>query len=177
MFATTLKDPRRVWARPGASTTVTPMATSMSLMTTSLKSPTARKLLEDLDAELVGLYPDHPYPPPFGDEEAAGVGSVLIAYADRRAVGCGAIRRLDQTTAELLRMYVLPSSRGNGIGKLLLSSLEAEAVELGATRVVLEAGDLQHDAIGLYRSHGYIDEPGWLSQPNPHSIFMARSLS
>jgi len=99
------------------TTTVTAMATSMSLMTTSLKSPTARKLLEDLDAELVGLYPDHPYPPPFGDEEAAGVGSVLIAYADRRAVGCGAIRRLDGTTAELLRMYVLPTSRGKGIGK------------------------------------------------------------
>ena len=41
-----------------------------TLMTTSLSSPTARKLLEDLDAELVSLYPDHPYPPPFGDEEA-----------------------------------------------------------------------------------------------------------
>ena len=95
------------------------MGTSTSLMTTSLQSPTARKLLEDLDAELVGLYPDHPYPPPFGDEEASGIGSVLIAYRDRRAVGCGAVRRLNGDVAELLRMYVLPSARGKGIGKLL----------------------------------------------------------
>lgn len=146
-------------------------------MTTSLKSPTARKLMENLDAELMGLYPDHPYPPPFGDDEAAGEGSVLIAYSDRRAVGCGAVRRRDETTAELLRMYVLPSARGQGMGKLLLASLEAEAAEMGATRIVLEAGDLQHDAIGLYESHGYTPIPAWAENPNPHSIFMARSLA
>lgn len=145
-------------------------------MTTSLSSPTARKLLDSLDAELTGLYPDHPYPPPFGDDEAAGIGSVLIAYRDRRAVGCGAVRQLDDTTAELLRMYVLPTARGEGVGKLLLSALEAEAVELGAARVVLEAGDRQPDALGLYTSSGYSPIEAWISDPNPHSLFMAKDL-
>ncbi len=153
------------------------MGSSISLMTTSLKSPTARKLLEDLDAELVGLYPDHPYPPPFGDEEAGGIGSVLIAYHDRRAVGCGAIRQLEEGTAEILRMYVLPSARGRGIGKLLLSSLEAEAGDIGATKVVLEAGDRQPDALGLYESQGYTRRESWLTTPNPHSVFMERDLA
>lgn len=149
----------------------------MSLMTTSLKSPTARKLLEDLDAELMGLYPDHPYPPPFGDEEASGIGAVLIAYNDRRAVGCGAVRHLSEDTAELMRMYVLPSARGKGIGKLLLRSLEDEARDMGVTMVVLEAGDRQHDAIGLYASHGYDRIDGWLDDPNPHSVFMGKRLA
>ena len=149
---------------------------STSIMTTSLTSATARKLLEDLDAELMGLYPDHPYPPPFGDDEASGVGSVLIIYRDRRAVGCGAVRQLDDTTAELLRMYVLPAARGNGMGKLLLRALEAEASDLGATRVVLEAGDRQHDALGLYESHGYERTTSWLSEPNPHSLFLDKAL-
>lgn len=147
-----------------------------SLMTTSLTSPTARKLLEDLDAELMGLYPDHPYPPPFGDEEAAGLGSVLIAYTDRRAVGCGAIRRLDDGTAEVLRMYVLPSARQRGIGSLLLDSLEAEARAMGVTRVVLEAGDRQPDALALYESRGFQRIGAYVEDPNPHSIFMARDL-
>ena len=150
---------------------------STSIMTTSLTSATARKLLEDLDAELIGLYPDHPYPPPFGDDEASGVGSVLIAYRDRRAVGCGAVRQLDETTAELLRMYVLPSARGHGMGKLLLRALEAEAVDLGATRVVLEAGDRQPDALGLYQSHGYTRTAAWLDDPNPHSLFLDKTLA
>lgn len=148
-----------------------------SLMTTSLKSPTARKLLEDLDAELMGLYPDHPYPPPFGDNEAAGTGSVLIAYNDRRAVGCGAVRQLDDATAELLRMYVLPTARRKGIGAMLLDALEAEAAELGVSRVVLETGDRQPDAIGLYEKHGYNRIGGWIDDPNPHSIFMAKNLA
>lgn len=145
-------------------------------MTTSLSSPTARKLLQSLDSELMGLYPDHPYPPPFGDDEAAGVGSVLIAYRNRRAVGCGAVRRLDDMTAEILRMYVLPSARKQGVGKDLLAALEAEARDLGAVRVVLEAGDRQPDALGLYRSAGYVEISSWQQAPNPHSVFMERRL-
>ncbi len=147
-----------------------------SVMTTSLKSPTARKLLEDLDAELMGLYPDHPYPPPFGDEEAEGVGSVLIAYADRRAVGCGAVRRIDDATAEILRMYVLPSARRRGIGSLLLDGLEAEAADMGVTRLVLEAGDRQPDALALYAARGFVRTDAWAEDPNPHSVFMTRAL-
>jgi GNAT superfamily N-acetyltransferase len=147
-----------------------------TLMTTSLSSPTARKLLEDLDAELVSLYPDHPYPPPFGDEEASGVGVVLIAYQESRAVGCGAVRQLDKQTAELMRMYVLPSARGRGLGKLLLESLEAEARDLGVVRMVLEAGDRQPDALGLYQSQGYEPIEPWLEDHHPHSIFMEKPV-
>lgn len=132
--------------------------------------------MEDLDAELMGLYPDHPYPPPFGDEEASGTGVALIAYADRRPVGCGAVRMLDATTAEVLRMYVMPSVRRKGVGNLLLDALEREAAEMGAERIVLEAGDRQPDAIALYEHRGYEPCETWLDDPNPHSIFMARAL-
>ncbi len=152
------------------------MSTGTSLMTTSLNSPTARKLLEDLDAELIGLYPDHPYPPPFGDEEAEGTGSILIAYNDRRAVGCGAVRRIDERTAELMRMYVLPSARRRGIGGTLLEALEEIATEMGAQRIILEAGDRQPDAIALYEHQGYERTASWIENPNPHSVFMARPL-
>ncbi len=148
-----------------------------ALMTTSLKSATARKLMEDLDAELVSLYPDHPYPPPFGDDEASGIGVVLIAYRDNKPVGCGAVRRLDQDTVELLRMYVLPSARGTGLGKMLLESMEAEARDLGVSRMVLEAGDRQPDALGLYRSRGYVEIEPWLDDPNPHSVFMEKLVA
>lgn len=154
------------------------MTADISLMTTSLRSATARKLLVDLDAELTNLYPDHPYPPPFGDDEAKGVGSVLIAYHERRAAGCGAVRMLDRDAgiAEVLRMYVLPSARGRGIGRTLLQGLESEAAHMGARRVVLETGDRQPDALALYENHGYERIDAWVDNPNPHSIFMGRNL-
>lgn len=152
------------------------MGSALSLMTTSLRSPTARKLMAELDAELTALYPDHPYPPPFGDDEAKGVGSVLIAYQESKAVGCGAVRRLDDTTAELMRMYVMPSARGRSIGSALLQALEAEAAAMGATKVLLETGDRQPDALALYTRAGYVPTETWMDDPNPHSIFMERGL-
>jgi len=42
-----------------------------------------------------------------------------VARRDGQPVGCGAIRRIDQATGELKRMFVAPESRGLGIGKLL----------------------------------------------------------
>jgi putative acetyltransferase len=86
---------------------------------------------------------------------SAGDGAFLIAYLDDVAVGCGAIRRLDDATAELKRMYVSPCERGKGIGRALVKALEREACRLGATKVVLETGTRLAPAIKLYEAMGY----------------------
>ncbi|MDX6486853.1 MAG: putative acetyltransferase [Gaiellaceae bacterium] len=72
-----------------------------------------------------------------------------------RAVGCGGVCRFDATRAELKRMYVVPELRGAGLGRRLLVALEDEARALGYTGIVLETGDLQQEALGLYTSAGY----------------------
>jgi GNAT superfamily N-acetyltransferase len=83
-------------------------------------------------------------------------GVFLVVRDDRgRAVGCGGICRFDDVRAELKRMYVLPEERGRGLGRLVLERLEATARSLGYTGVVLETGELQTEALGLYRSAGY----------------------
>ena len=82
-------------------------------------------------------------------------GAFLAARIDGRAVGCGGICRFDETRAELKRMYVEPGSRGLGIGRSLLEALEEEARSLGYVAVVLETGDRQPEALGLYASAGY----------------------
>lgn len=71
------------------------------------------------------------------------------------AVGCGGICRFDETRAELKRMYVEPQSRGLGLGRRLLEELEVHARRLGYRGVVLETGDRQPEALGLYLSAGY----------------------
>ena len=74
---------------------------------------------------------------------------------DDRAVGCGGIARFDDTRGEVKRMYVAPEARGRGLGRRLLEELEGEARRLGYARVVLETGDRQQEAVGLYESTGY----------------------
>jgi len=87
--------------------------------------------------------------------EAPG-GVFLVTRADDgRAVACGGVCRFDTARAELKRMYVAPAARGTGLGRRLLEALEAEARRLGYTGIVLETGDRQPEALGLYTSAGY----------------------
>lgn len=66
------------------------------------------------------------------------------------------MRRLDETSAEIKRMYVNPSVRGRGIGRSLIQALEREAQLLtGITTIVLETGTRLASAIRLYEAMGY----------------------
>jgi GNAT superfamily N-acetyltransferase len=82
-------------------------------------------------------------------------GTFVVARVDDVAVGCGGVCRFDESRAELKRMYVAPSARGLGLGRRLLDALEGEARRLGYVAVVLETGNLQAEALGLYTSAGY----------------------
>jgi GNAT superfamily N-acetyltransferase len=82
-------------------------------------------------------------------------GIFVVVRDGERAVACGGITRFDGTCAELKRMYVLPEARGRGLGRRVLEELEAHARALGYARVVLETGDRQAAALGLYESSGY----------------------
>lgn len=57
--------------------------------------------------------------------------------------------------AELKRMYVIPEDRGLGPARRILATLEADARAAGRTRMVLETGTAQPEAIALCTSSGY----------------------
>lgn len=142
----------------------------------TLASPDAARLITALNAELSSTFPE-PGACHFSlneEEVAPGDGAFLIAYLDDVAVGCGAVRRIDDTTAELKRMYVDPSVRGRGIGRELVAGLENEARRLGVTRVVLETGTRLTRAIGMYEACGYERIPlfgEYLSSPETSLCF------
>ncbi len=70
------------------------------------------------------------------------------------AVGCGGVA-LFPTFAEVKRMYVRDDVRGRGIGRALLSRIEAETKESGLDVLRLETGERQFDAIRLYERAGF----------------------
>jgi GNAT superfamily N-acetyltransferase len=94
-------------------------------------------------------------------EVAPPVGAWIVAYLDGRAVGCGGVKRLDEASAELKRIYVAPAARGLGLGRRLLEELERRARELGYDRLRLDTGDLQPEALALFRSAGYEQIPDY----------------
>ena len=95
-------------------------------------------------------------------------------------VGCGAVLLSHQTTpasAELKRMWVDPSTRGTGLGRRLLSELEATAMSEGSTILQLETGISQLDALRLYKAAGYrVRGPFGSYAPDPLSVFMEKPV-
>jgi len=133
------------------------MAEAITIARAELTADVSRSLIEALNAELSGLYPEpganHFQLDP--TEVAEGCGAFLVVYRRGTPVGCGALRLLDAETAELKRMYVSPNVRGRGLGRVLVSALEAEARALGVRRLVLETGIRQAAALALYRATGF----------------------
>ncbi|MEX0171929.1 GNAT family N-acetyltransferase [Streptomyces sp. LMG1-1-1.1] len=90
-------------------------------------------------------------------------GLYLLAYdEDGTPLATGGWRTQDANPegysdgdAELKRMYVVPEARGLGLARRILAALESDARSAGRTRMVLETGTAQPEAIALYTSSGY----------------------
>ena len=103
---------------------------------------------------------------------------VLARDAAGVAIGCGALRRLDDTTAEIKRMFVRTENRGVGVSRMILAALEDWAWVEGWTTLRLETGTLQHEAIGLYTSAGYHRIPNFGPyRDEPLSLCFERHLA
>jgi len=89
------------------------------------------------------------------------INHVVVAYRDGVAVGCGAIKPLQDDIMEVKRMFVLPEYRGRGIAWAVLSELETWAHELNYAFCVLETGLKQTEAIRLYQKSGYVVIPNY----------------
>jgi GNAT superfamily N-acetyltransferase len=123
--------------------------------------PAAAQLLSSMTAEVLERYRDFldaSGPPPANDPLTPG-SAYLLARVQGRPVGCGALRPIDEQTAEVRRMYVIPPFRRRGIARQLLSELERRAVRFGYSFLRLETGNRQHEAVALYQSCGFYGIP------------------
>jgi N-acetylglutamate synthase-like GNAT family acetyltransferase len=103
---------------------------------------------------------DHEAGPPPSEADTA---VFLVAHdkASGQPVGCGGLRILDQHTAEIKRLYVLPYTRGSGVASSILAALEAHAHALGITSIMAEAGSAQPDGRHFYESSGFEPVPNF----------------
>jgi len=93
---------------------------------------------------------------------AADVTAFYVAFSDDgEPIACGGLRELDATHGEVKRMYAAPGARGTGVAAAVLATLEQDAAARGWTRLLLETGDRQPDAIRFYTREGYAPIPNF----------------
>jgi len=155
------EDPRAVALRTAMDAEISPRyAWLQSELTTAQLDARAEAFLLD-PATLHGVY--------------------LALDADGTPLGHAALRRLEVDGAvewELKRLLTVAAARGRGIGALLIAAVEADAAAAGATRVVLQTGVKQPEAIGLYEKLGYTPIAAYPPYAGrvPEGVYYAREL-
>lgn len=126
---------------------------------------------QSFDAELASLPGD--YRRPRGRLLLARRGSGLAC----EAVGCVALRPLDESTCEIKRLYIPPENRGAGLGRLLVERLIMDARQTGYTHVRLETLPVMTAALRLYETLGFRDIPPYCANPIPEARYLGLTLA
>lgn len=119
-----------------------------------------QKLVGELDSDLrIRDGEDHLFYAQFNKIDT--IKKVIVAYENELPVGCGAIKEYVGDVMEVKRMYVLPGNRNRGIASTILKELERWAIELKMSKLLLETGINQPEAIALYKKSGYAPIPNY----------------
>jgi ribosomal protein S18 acetylase RimI-like enzyme len=108
---------------------------------------------------------------------APPAGQLLVARDARQsAIGCVALRPLNNRTCEMKRLFVSPGGRGLGLGRALASAIIEEGKRLGYAEIRLDTLPSMQVAIGLYKELGFVPVDPYYEGALRGSLFMARSL-
>jgi GNAT superfamily N-acetyltransferase len=164
-------DLRRIAATPDPITVVAVESQGQVALVRGLFREYADAIGVDLEyqgfaAELAAL--PSPYTPPHG--------ALLVAKVDGDTAGCVALRRLDDETGEMKRLYVRPAFRSWGLGKQLIDGVIRAARRAGYSTLRLDTLPTMTAAQGLYRNLGFIEIPAYNSSHLPGTRFYELKL-
>jgi GNAT superfamily N-acetyltransferase len=122
---------------------------------------------QNFDQELADL--PGKYAPPSG--------RLLLAYADNDLAGCIALRKLDDDTCEMKRLFIRSEFRQHGFGRLLIEKIIDEAKASGYRRMRLDTLPGKMDsAIRLYERFGFHDVPPYYDSPVAGTRYLELAL-
>lgn len=105
-------------------------------------------------------------------------GRLFLAFRGSNIAGCVALRKLDEKTCEMKRLFVRPAHQGLGLGVTLLRMVIAAARDIGYKRLRLDTyPPKMGKAVGIYEAHGFRQIGPYYDNPNPETLFMELDLA
>lgn len=90
-----------------------------------------------------------------------GKGGMYLATLDGIPSGVCTLKPISDKEVELKRFYVAPSSRRNGMGRMLFEHALDAAKKYGYQSVRLETFAFMKSAVKMYRSYGFQEVPAF----------------
>jgi ribosomal protein S18 acetylase RimI-like enzyme len=109
-------------------------------------------------------------------EYARPAGRLLVMMDEQQAVGCLALRPINDTICEMKRLYLRAAYRGKGAGRALIDALIGAAREIGYERMRLDTLPSMTKAIAIYRSLGFQEIPPYRVNPVAGASFLELNL-
>ena len=143
--------------------------TRITIAEESADSADVQRCFEEYYSELGALFgyaPDEALPLAVEDLKRPH-GLVLLVREGEvgPAVGCGALKLIDDGIGEIKRMWIDQRRRGQGLGGRLLDELEAVAFAEGCSVIRLDSNGRLSAAIGMYRARGYHEVAPFNAEP------------
>jgi DNA-binding MarR family transcriptional regulator/predicted GNAT family acetyltransferase len=104
-------------------------------------------------------------PDPAADSYRPPRGRCLVAWSDDLPVGCVSLRPLDGPVAEVKRLWVHDSARGQGLARRLMTAIEDQARGMGLTLLKLDSNSALTEALALYRASGWTPTAPYTGAP------------
>ena len=100
-------------------------------------------------------------------------GRLLLGRIGSDVAGCIALRRMDDDTCEMKRLYLRPEFRGLRLGKRMVTAILDEAKQIGYSKMRLDTLPGRMDqAINLYRSIGFKEIAPYYNNPSAETLYM-----
>jgi putative acetyltransferase len=102
---------------------------------------------------------------------------LFLAEFEGQMAGCVALHPLQAEICEMKRLYLRPSFRGKGLGRVLVERIIAEARQVGYKRMRLDTVEpVMKDAVAMYRKLGFREIAPYCKNPVLGAIYMEVEL-
>ena len=103
-------------------------------------------------------------------------GRLLLAMDGDAPAGCVALRPITDDVCEMKRLYLRPSLRGKGAGRMLAGRIIDEARAIGYRTMRLDSLPAMKEAIALYEALGFRKIAPYYTNPVPGTVYLERTL-
>ena len=101
----------------------------------------------------------------------------MLAFLNEQLAGCIALRAISNDRCEMKRLFVRPSFRGTGLGRVLVEALINEARTIGYKSMLLDTLPGRMDsAIELYKKIWFEEIAPYYENPVENAKFMELKL-